>query len=75
MFLKDIEVGQNCIVENIDLSPNMKRHLEALGMTDRAPVLVLNKKGSGIMIIRMRGSRFALGSNITHKITVRVKDE
>ena len=47
-----------------------QRRLEALGMTDRAPVSVLNRKGKGILIIKLRGTRFALGYNITRNIEV-----
>ncbi|WP_296877039.1 FeoA family protein [Thomasclavelia sp.] len=48
----------------------MTRRLEALGMTKHAPFSVLNKKGKGIMIIKIRGSRFALGYNISKNIEV-----
>ena len=33
-----------------------------------AKVTVLNRKGQGILIIKLRGSRFALGYNITKNI-------
>lgn len=39
-------------------------------MTDKAPVTVLNRKGKGILIIKLRGTRFALGYNITKNIEV-----
>ena len=39
-------------------------------MTKHAPFSVLNKKGKGIMIIKIRGSRFALGYNISKNIEV-----
>lgn len=37
-------------------------------MTHGAKVTVLNRKGQGILIIKLRGSRFALGYNITKNI-------
>lgn len=52
-----------------------QRRLEALGMTSRAPVTVINRKGKGILIIKLRGTRFALGVNITKNITVEAADE
>lgn len=70
MLLKDAAIGQTCIVEKIDLPFQMERRLEALGMTNKTPISVLSKKGKGILIIRLRGTRFALGYNITKNIEV-----
>ena len=72
MLLKDAQVGQTCVVEKLQLPFQLERRLEALGMTSQAPVSVLNRKGRGILIIKLRGSRFALGENITKNIQVRV---
>ena len=49
----------------------MERRLEALGMTRGTPVSVLSRKGKGILIIKLRGTRFALGYNITRNIEVK----
>lgn len=70
MLLKDVQAGQKCIVESIKLPFQMERRLEALGMTRHTPLSILNRKGKGIMVIRLRGSRFALGYNITKQIEV-----
>lgn len=70
MKLKDIKKGETCIVEKVSLPAQMKRRLEALGMTKETPVTVVNRKGKGIMIIKLRGTRFALGYNITNNIEV-----
>lgn len=75
MLLKDIAAGQACIVEEIDLPFQMERRLEALGMTRQTRVSVVNRKGKGILIIKLRGSRFALGCQITDRITVRKAGE
>ena len=71
MLLKDIDTGKSCIVEKIDLPFQMERRLEALGMTKESVISVLNRKGKGIMIIKLRGTRLALGCNITRRISVR----
>ena len=71
MFLKDAQIGQTCIVEKINLPFQMERRLEALGMTKETPVSVLNRKGKGSLIIKLRGTRFALGYNITKNIEVK----
>ncbi len=71
MLLKDIDAGQSCVIEKINLPFQMERRLQALGMTQDTVITVLNRKGKGIMIIRLRGSRFALGYNMTKNISVR----
>ena len=71
MLLKDIQAGESCIIEKINLPFQMERRLQALGMTLETTVSVLNRKGKGIMIIKLRGSRFALGYNMTKNISVR----
>lgn len=75
MNLCEAVKGGSYIVENIDLPFEMQRRLEALGMTNKTPVTVLNRKGKGILIIRLRGTRFALGYNITKNIEVTAADE
>lgn len=71
MYLKDAQVGDVCVVRGLSLPFEMERRLEALGMTKGTRVSVLNRKGKGIMIIKLRGTRFALGCNITRNIEVR----
>lgn len=75
MFLKDVAMGQSCIIEKIDLPFQMERRLESLGMTADTTVSVLNRKGKGIMIIKLRGTRFALGYHVTKNIMVREAGE
>ena len=61
MYLKDAQIGRTYIVEEISLPFQMERRLEALGMT----------RQKGILIIKLRGTRFALGYNITKNIQVK----
>ena len=74
MLLKDVGTGQSCVVERIDLPFQMERRLQALGMTRQTEISVVNRKGKGILIIKLRGTRFALGYQITKNITVRRVD-
>ena len=71
MLLKDAQTGGTYVVERIGLPFQLERRLEALGMTRQTPVSVLNRKGKGILIIKLRGTRFALGYNITQNIEVK----
>ena len=50
MQLSEAKTGREYTVEKIALPFEMQRHLEALGMTDKTPVTVLNRKGKGILI-------------------------
>lgn len=70
MLLSNAVMGESYIVEKIHLPFETERRLEALGMTDRTRISVLGRKGRGILIVKLRGSRFALGAAITHNIEV-----
>lgn len=70
MLLKDAKIGRAYTVKSIHLPFQLERRLEVLGMTRQTAISVLNRKGKGILIIKLRGTRFALGYNITKNITV-----
>ena len=74
MLLKDAHVGKTYIVEQISLPFQMERRLEALGMTKNTPISIVNRKGKGILIIKLRGTRFTLGYNITKNIQIREEE-
>lgn len=71
MSLSDGRIGYSYQVEKIDLPVNLEKRLEALGMTCGTLVAVLNSKSRGVLIVKVRGTRFALGRNITKNILVR----
>lgn len=70
MILKDAQIERTYTVETVHLPFQLERRLEALGMTRRTSISVLNRKGKGTLIIKLRGTRFALRYNITKNITV-----
>ena len=70
MYLCDGKIGNNYKVSDIELPTNMEKRLEALGMTRGTSVAVLNRKSLGVLIVKVRGTRFALGRNITKNILV-----
>lgn len=70
MKLNEIEIGQTVEVVCMDLSKHMEQRLLALGMTLHTQVTVLQKKRNGTLVIDLRGTRFALGKDITKKIEV-----
>ncbi len=63
-------IGESYIVKKIDLPQQMEHRLEAIGMTLGGKVSILGSKDRGTMILKIRGSRFALGRGITQKIEV-----
>ena len=70
MYLCDGKIGNEYKVEDIDLPVNIEKRLEALGMTRGTSIAVLNSKSRGVLIVKVRGTRFALGRNITKNILV-----
>lgn len=70
MLLKDGAIGHNYVVKQMNLPSSLQRRLEALGMTHNTIIQILNRKHPGVMIIKLRGSRYALGFNITKNIEV-----
>ncbi len=70
MVLSDGVIGNSYTVKSTSLPINLAKRLEALGMTEGTSLKVLNKKGHGILIVKIRGTRFALGKNITRNVVV-----
>lgn len=70
MYLCDGKIGNEYKVEDIDLPVNIEKRLEALGMIRGTSIAVLNSKSRGVLIVKVRGTRFALGRNITKNILV-----
>ena len=70
MKLNEGEVGETYLVINVTADAAITRRLEALGVNEMTPVSVLNKKGSGSLIIKVRGTRLALGKKISDGILV-----
>lgn len=61
MVLSDAKTGFDYTIEKIELDLRVTRRLQVLGMTHGTKISVLNKKVSGPMIIKVRGTRFAVG--------------
>lgn len=70
MRLSEGKIGGIYRVDSIELEDNERRRFEILGMTNCTKVEVLNKKKNGAMIIKIRGSRFALGIQFAQGIMV-----
>lgn len=70
MQLCDGTVGHTYQVRSIHLPEKTEKRLEALGMIPGTSVTILSKKGRGILITKFRGTRFAMGNNVSGNIEV-----
>lgn len=64
-------VGRTYTVTSVLVSDTITRRLEALGVNEQTPLTILNKKGSGTLIIKIRGTRLALGRKIAEGIEMK----
>lgn len=71
MTLYDAEKGGCYYIEGLYVEPGITRRLQALGLNDGTKVSVLNRKKKGALIIRVRGTRLALGRHISSNIEVK----
>ena len=71
MKLYEGKISTTYLVESVHVEDAINRRLEALGVNENTPLLVMNKKNSGTMIIKVRGTRLALGRRITGGIEVK----
>ena len=69
MKLYEGNIGATYLVKSVHVDEAINRRLEALGVNENT--LVMNKKDSGTMIIKVRGTRLALGRRITGGIEVK----
>ena len=65
--LNECPVGGRYLVTRVQVDEKITRRLEALGVNEGTPVDVLNKKGAGSVIIKVR---LALGKRLSSGITV-----
>lgn len=71
MKLHEGKKGKNYIVQDVMIEERLTRRLEALGVNERTRIRILNKKKSGTLIIKVRGTRLALGQKIADGIEVK----
>lgn len=75
MKLFEGEIGKTYIVRGVMVEEKITRRLEALGVNEQTPVILMNKKGSGTVIIKVRGTRLALGRRIAEGIEIKEGSE
>lgn len=70
MTLYEAQKGNSYCIQGLYVEPAITRRLEALGLNDGTIVNVLNRKKHGALIIRVRGTRLALGKHISSNIEI-----
>ncbi len=68
MKLNECEKGGTYFVHRVLVAEAIGRRLEALGVNEGTEITVLNKKGSGSVIVKVRGTRLAMGRKIAEGI-------
>lgn len=70
MTILEGTIHGNYIVQDIAIEENILRRLEALGIIPGTRLMVLNRKKNGTSIIKVRGTRWAIGREIAGGILV-----
>lgn len=70
MILAKGKIGHLYTVEEIHLEANLMRRLQMLGLTQGTSVELLNRKSNGSVIFKVRGTRFAIGSEVAEGIVI-----
>ncbi len=70
MKLHDMKIGESATVDGTLLRQDTARRLEMLGLTRGTRIKLLNKKRSGAVIVKLRGTRYAFGRDIAEKVEV-----
>lgn len=71
MTLDKGTIGQVYEVEEAKLPVQIGKRMEALGMTKGTRVQLIHKKRRGTSVLMLRGTRFAVGRDVTSKISVK----
>lgn len=70
MTILEGTVRENYIVTDIRMEENITRRLEALGINSGTHLILMNRKKNGTVIIKVRGTRWAVGKDIAEGIEV-----
>lgn len=66
--------GESYLVREVMVADRLTRRLEALGVNEKTKITIMNKKKSGTLIVKVRGTRLALGRGIAKGIEIQPLD-
>lgn len=70
MTIMDGSIDGTYIVTDISMDEPIMRRLEALGINSGTKLRLMNRKRNGTVIIKVRGTRWAIGRDIAGGILV-----
>ncbi len=70
MTLNQSKIGAIVNVSKLHLDAALEQRLSILGLIEHTPLKIITKKGDGIMVIMVRGTRLAIGADISKGIEV-----
>lgn len=70
MTLFEGKIKEEYEIKGFALEQSVTRRLEALGLNDGTKIILMNRKKNGALIIKVRGTRLALGKQIAQAIEV-----
>lgn len=75
MTILEGKVKHDYIVTDIVINEAVMRRLESLGINSGTKLRMMNQKKNGTVIIKVRGTRWAIGRDIAGGIQVRPTEE
>lgn len=70
MTLYEAQKGKEYTIVGLFMEEAVTRRLQALGLNDGTAITVLNRRKKGALIIKVRGTRLALGRHLSTNIEV-----
>lgn len=70
MTLFQAEVNKQYAVKGLYVEESLTRRLQALGLNDGTRIAIMTRKKKGALIIKVRGTRLAVGRHIASGIEV-----
>ena len=74
MTLYEASKNKEYFITQLDVEEAITRRLQALGLNEGTKIAVLNKMNKGDLIIRVRGTRLALGKHISTNIKIQEEE-
>lgn len=74
MTLYEAKKDETYLITGLFVEEAVTRRLQALGLNDGTKIQVLNRKKKGALIIRVRGTRLALGKHLSSNIEIAKED-
>jgi ferrous iron transport protein A len=75
MTIAEGKVNENYLITGIDTKEAITRRLLSLGLTEGTSLEIMNRKRNNTLIVKVRGTRWAIGEEIAKGIKVAPREE